>query len=1815
MTTLISTTVLKLSRALFKALLLILVVVKSYAATVPNTIIENTASVSYGASVSLAAQAKVSLVVASNIPAEIDFLQLSNNAINPVDTTSLFYSGAACSSNGNSAGPFTPTALTTYDGAAIAAGADADFLANPAAYSSGDPIFLEVIDFDENLDRFLAETIVATVLNKTNGDSEVVQLTETGLSTGIFIGGIQTSIMNAVVGNCLLDIARDDLLSANYTDADNVADTVDTSALIDPFGVFFDSITGDAVDGLEITLINAATNLPADVFSPNGIDMWPSTLITGDDVVDSSGRTFEFLQGEYRFPLIAAGDYYYQITPIVGYAFPSQAEDEQLQLLPNAPYILTVGSRGETFNVPPGPDIQIDIPLDPLRGNVYIQKEASTETAALGDFIAYTVIVTNEEIFPLADLVINDKLPQGFRLQEESLRLNGKKIAANIAANGRDLLVSIGLVEAGQIFTIEYVVEITSGAQVNEDAINYAQSATTDIGSNIASAEVFVTNKLFNDVSFLIGRVYEGSCEAGSERTGVGSAKIYLEDGRSVITGSDGRWHFAGLEPGTQVLRLDEESLGDGYELLPCDENSRNYGTPHSAFVDLQAGTLWRHNFVVKRTAMTAVAESLIDSLIIDRDFADVEQMPVYDESDAESSGFKVMWPPENYTPRFRSLKVAVQHKSNRRIELVLNGAVVSPLNRRDSHVNGIFLAQISTWVGLDITEGSNQLEIRELDRHGKLLSTATRAVHYSGAPYRAEFIPEKSQLKADGRTPIIIAVKLTDEQGFPVRAATTGIFKVDFPFQAWLPESLRLENDVLQDANNESRYVVREDGIAYFPLDATVQTGRVVLQVPLIDNREEEIEAWLQADARDWILVGLAEGTTGYEVVENNLENSDDSDKESYDDGRVSFFGKGRIPGDYLLTIAYDTAGRSGDNPDQLFGDIQPDEYYSVYGDESLFQDEAESSRKLYLRIERKQFYALFGDFQTNMTVTQLSNYSRTLNGVKSEYKNEYFETNFFGAETALANIRDELEGKGITGPYNLSRTDVVKNSEQIEIEVRDRFQTGRIFSTTIMSRGIDYDIDYNLGIIRFRKPVSVRDPLLNPIFIIANYETQDDRETALVAGGRGEISTADDRIEFGVSYITEENKGSEAELGGIDLKIDITEDLELRSEYASSDNTAVDNAAAWLIELEQDAGAFTTRVYATEIEGGFGVGQQNAGEASTRKIGADSVWRFAKKYELAATIDTQKLLIGGATDNQASVNARRIGNKTALQVGYRIAESKAESNLKKRSELLDISASYQILPSLRLDASSEFSMNEKNDAELFPTRNTLGAEWQITNNAAIFASQEITSGSDETESTRVGMRTSLWDGADINVGLDQQRSDELTQVSAVAGFIQRAQLTENLTMDLVFDQGRDLSSDPIEGADNFKAGSLGLDWRFHNWTWSNRIETRRAALNDQKAIRTGVLHQLEDGRTAVVSYDLSNDDGLLRETTNQTLSVGYADRRLDNYAILSRLDLIWDETDGLLSDLRVRKGVTNNALNLTAWEDGQLSLAYSAKYVITNVNDLEFSGVTDFFGVHYRHNLGKQWDVGVQTSIMRSQNSNNQQYSYGLSVGFSPVRDLWLELGYNFDGFSDDDFDAARRSTAGTYLSIRLKFDEGTAGRVKQAFAPTLNDLQQTGAESSVQQVGYLSAPSESAGRLVATEAVNSTVSIVDDTMKAVGIAAVVDTVPVATSDNIAVIILSDLPSTVAICDEQTQSRRFIQLATYSDSVLARAQLANFNILDSYLEQYQKPDNGKMLYRLVLGPYKETKAELQPLVEKYEKIVGSPSWIKNKTCQEMEG
>ena len=1741
----------------------------SWAATPPNTVIENTVSAFYGSPATLAAQASVSFTVSSDIPADIDFLSLVINDQAVSETSEYYFSGAFCRSTSSSNDAFNPVALSLYDGSSVVVDTDLEFLTAINTFSEGDPVFVRVVDFDENLDDQLKETVVVTVTNSSNGDAEVIRLTETGANTGEFIGGIQLQVAQVNTGNCVIDIEKNDELRITYIDKDTVNDTVSTSAKVDPKGVIFNTDTGELVDGVQITLVDDASGLPADVFSPNGVDRWPSTVITGDDVVDSSGRVFRLQTGEFRFPYLASGSYRYTINNPTAYSFPSVKKTDELQALPNGPFSLASGSLGEAFTTGFGALQMFDVPIDPLPGVIYIEKQVARENAALGDFIAYTLTVTNEVDFTLRAIELKDVLPKGFRIQPNSLTING--VVNNdfsVGKGGRDVRIRYQNLAAGESLTVQYVTEITSGAEVGKLAINYASSALQYITSNTASAEVMVTNDLYSDVAFLVGRVYEGSCDITDDRVGVTGAKIYLEDGRSVMTDRDGRWHFAGLEPGLHVLRLDEGSLAEGYELLACDESSRNLDTPNSAFVELKEGVLWRKDFVLKRTDAAVNTPDIFDQLIVDRVFDDVSHMPTYDTSSIVDSEFKVLWPEPNYTPRFKSLKVAIQHKITERVQLFLNGQLVSPLNRRDSFRHSMFQSQISTWAGIDLNVGNNQLEIRRIDSRGRVLSQTVRTVHYSGAPYRARYLPEKSQLNADGRTPIIVAVALTDEEGFAVRAGTSGYFKVSAPFRAWLPENLRLENAVLPQASNQARYVVRENGIAYFALDATTQTGRVVITVPLKNKREENIEAWLTADTRDWILVGLAEGSVGYERVKGYVAGQKTVEKDYYTDGRVSLFGKGRIPGDYLLSIAYDSVAQSGTNPDTLLNDAKVNDYYSVYGDESLFEDEAESARKLYLKIERQQFYALFGDFQTGLSVTELSQYNRTLNGVKSEYKDKYFETNVFAAETALSNLRDELEGKGISGPYYLSRRQIVRNSEQIVLEVRDRFQTGQVLSSAPLSRGNDYDINYTLGVLRFRKPVNVRDPLLNPVVIVVNYESQDDREAALVAGGRAEVSTADDRVEVGVSYITEENTGKEAQLGGVDVKIDITEDMELRSEFATSDTVTRQGADAWSMKLQQNSQAFSSSIYATEIDSGFGLGQQNESEESRRKLGANTVWRFTQGYELAGAVDTQENLLDGAINSQANLNARRIGDKTAFQLGYRYAESKEATGIKQTSELMDVSGSYQMMPSLRLDASSEFAVNNKDNAALYPARYTVGAEWQVTQSAALFALQEMTSGSEKSSSTQVGVRSSLWDGADINVGVNQRRANNLSQLSTVTGFMQRLQLNDNISMDFIFDQGKDLSPstdvmNTING--NFRAASLGLDWRFIDWSWNNQIETRHSDKSTERGIRTGILHQLDAGRSMIGTYQWFNKKAENQQTIDQTISVSFADRRSINYVWLNRLDFNWNKIRGDTALEREQKVVSNNALNVTAWKDGQLSLAYSAKYIVTNVNAQAFSGFTDFVGAHYRHNVTRHWDVGVQSSLLHSRNANNKRYSYGVSTGVSPVQDIWLELGYNFEGFSDNDFSAARNSIEGAYFSIRLKFDEKTVGRVRRAFSP-----------KATQPPPVLAVKPESEDSIVE--------------------------------------LLSTKPSSSA-CKNGNDTEQYVQIIAYADQTEAEATLATIGLDNASIETYQPKDSNISWYRIVIGPFADSKAVLEKQTDQYESILGGAVWVRSVQCMLMRG
>ena len=187
-----------------------------------------------------------------------------------------------------------------------------------------------------------------------------------------------------------------------------------------------------------------------------------------------------------------------------------------------------------------------------------------------------------------------------------SLRLDDVRIADPVvAADGTSFTYCSRRLAAGQTITLRYVVEYTIAMRGMKDAINTAQAiAPGNVHSNEARALVRMNEELFSQKGFIVGRVFEGTCDAdGREDAGVQNVRVYLEDGRYGVTDENGHFHFDGLEPGTHTVQLDKLTLPEYLELAPCADRMGHAGRDYSQFAELHPGTLWRSDFVLRQKA------------------------------------------------------------------------------------------------------------------------------------------------------------------------------------------------------------------------------------------------------------------------------------------------------------------------------------------------------------------------------------------------------------------------------------------------------------------------------------------------------------------------------------------------------------------------------------------------------------------------------------------------------------------------------------------------------------------------------------------------------------------------------------------------------------------------------------------------------------------------------------------------------------------------------------------------------------------------------------------------------------------------------------------------------------------------------------------------------------------------------------------------------------------------------------------------------------------------------------------------------------
>lgn len=992
----------------------------------------------------------------------------------------------------------------------------------------------------------------------------------------------------------------------------------------------------------------------------------------------------------------------------------------------------------------------------------------------------------------------------------------------------------------------------------------------------------------------------------------------------------------------------------------------------------------------------------------------------------------------------------------------------------------------IYSYIGVNFGDrGDHVLQLKGVDPFGIARFERTAKVRRSGE-ITAIRLKSADGNVADGKTPVRLQVELLDASGQVIPA------EADLEIRGGTLKALKKESAVPDPAADPSEKVhVDVSGVALFqpvinsgPYRVTLGQGRATL----------EAETYVKPKLRDWILVGLGEGTVGYNAVVGHVESLHDAgqDDHLYEDGRLALYAKGKVKGEWLLTMAYDSAKGKGDtgNP-SLFQTIDPNTYYTLYGDASQQQYDAASARKLYLKIERDQFYALFGDFDTGLTVTELSRYSRRLNGLKAEWQGKNFEANVFGTDTAQAYARDEIQGDGTSGLYHLSRKNIVLNSDVITIETRDRFRSEIIVSTQVLSRFIDYSIDYDAGTIFFKQPIMSRDENFNPIFIVAEYETLDAGTSALTYGGRVGAKLLDNKLKAGFTYIHEGQVNGSGNLYGLDATYKISPNTTFKGEVARTDSSFGGSAAsfggstpnvgpaegnAFLAELQHQTANLQGKVYFRQQDTGFGLGQQNGSEMGTRKAGGDATYKLTDTVSLTGQAYRQYNLAVGGVEDIVEGKTTYTSGPYGAHLGYRYASDTLGDGSVHTSDQLTTGVSWLTLNKrLNLHVDHDQSIGG-NDNASFPTRTSFGADFKLTDKVTLFAQQEITSGAGaSTNTTSAGLKATPWEGGTVNTSMGQNLDESGERIFALFGLKQVWKITDKWSVDAGLDRSQTIAKPgnyqfnvnvpPASGvatvgaSQDFTAVSLGTTYKELKWSWNSRVEVRTSDLEDKWGVVASYVGEPKEGwgwSARCQLFDTKEYDGSSRVSGD--LRFGMVYRPLyTKWIILDRLDLLYDRERGgtmllssgvtvpagtavvpgtmpLSADIDNRRVVNNLNANYKPDSKTQISFQYGAKYVLATIDSLDYSGYTDLIGIEGRYDISKNWDIGIRGSVLHSWSAGQFSYSAGPSVGYNIIKNAWISVGYNLIGFADRDFSAANYTAQGPFIRFRFKFDQNS-------------------------------------------------------------------------------------------------------------------------------------------------------------------------------------
>lgn len=1517
----------------------------------------------------------------------------------------------------------------------------------------GAPLFYVLTNLSLNLRSDVIDTAILMVTDSLTGDTETLRLYETGPDTGAFSGWIETRQTSAVHGNGLLSTQGLSSIDGTWTDSFDTSVSLETEVMVGPMdtqGIVFDSATGAAVDGAVVTLIDVATGEPALVLGDDLLSAYPASVTSGRSTTDEFGRTYEFDDGMYRFPYVAPGTYRLEVAPPEGYVAPSSKTDAEINAVAPEGMEVRPGSRGEPFAIGPDALLALGLPMDRL-GRGAVERDGSLALAQAGDFVAYTVTI---EPPPAAAIDITDLLPPEILFVPGTLRIEGEPVTPHMLSEG---FVVEEYPVTGRDLTMTYLAQVSLGAQAGD---SYPTTTTvTEAGTGrmrMSDDHVLEVEAPFGkDETVIVGQVIAGGCGASEEGRDLSGIRILLESGDVVVTDTEGRFHFQGIAPRPHVVQLDRTILPRHAEPILCRRDTRNAGSPISTFVDLRSGMMARAEFHIEFDDEAIAVEAEVA--------AEMAAAPVLDDP---AAGFDAEWlarqgsepapvlltPTKGWVPGSEAIDVVILKPRGATAELRFNGELVPEMQREQPIVDPVSGASLERWHALRLQDGRNHLSLVVHDQDGTAILYERRVIHYETNPFRAELVASGSVLESDGRSLPVLQLRILGRSGGPVRPGTRVQFQVEEPYG--------FENPVERDSQPTSQRgpmpsttgVVGEDGLVRLRLAAVRETGTARVTVMARDRapgQEIVVDVPVSAAERPWVLVGLAEGTLAERTIRDHLRRSGDIGNDLA--GRVSLFAEGVVAGKWLLTLRLDTA-RDGRG---AFSTIDPERDYVVYGDASYQEDGSPSRFPLYLRLKSEEAEALLGDFTAEID-TQLVDLSREVTGLRVVHETETHRVMAFAAKTTQRYVEDRLALDGTSGPYQLSRTDIVPHSETVTLLEVDGDNISRIIDEEVLIAGVDYVLSASTGRLFLRRPVPAFTSEMNRFVLKVGYETDEEIEAGVLAGIRAERQLGE-RVQVGTTVVHAGNANGGAvdvTLFGADVTVRLSEAVTVGAEVLhalrdGSEGTMRAHAAEAFADY--DNGTSRAHLYLRRENGdttldstmndhridSLGVeGEVRLLDRGTEENPDDGLWVAGEVDAEHDRQDGRRTAKGGAELVRRSGGVESAlglrfyqedgseGEERTLHATSRLAWSPEEGRLEYGLELrepLEEAESQEAQREMRLEAAYDLT-----------DQVALTATWDGANP---LAGDEPASGV-----LSLGAEWAWGESGDVRAGLAGAYGEGSSGQATFLGLDKSWEVAPGLAFDWGLDGQRDLGASQIPlklQSDNpwiatsFTTLRAGLRYTAETWSLGVEAEGRTAPEGDRTNIRLSGDGELGEDWTfgAEALHGVSDENGT--EERDLEANVSFAHRR----GAYEPISLIEVEADSVLEDGTQTRQLQASLLHSRyVGEEGELTLRAAARAVRTELEDISSADTLALLGAEYRHDLSETWDIGVHGALRRSARTASTRSSYGVSVGMTPFENGYLELGYNVEGFEDEAFSEHGYTDQGVFVEYRVKIDQDT-------------------------------------------------------------------------------------------------------------------------------------------------------------------------------------